>query len=270
MRLPAPTTRVSTKMSGGKLYEILGVKPDASVRDIVKAYRIAVLKTHPDKLTGVSESEREKATTSFLQLQHAYEILKDEEKREKYDKFGWEGEEDPAFAAAYEYYKNPVTTEDIDDFAKTYKGSAAEDEDLLDYYNKWVSTTTTSQILRRHNGNLTDILLYIPLSEADDLERFVEFYAKKIEDDVSCVSTRAILLQEIKSTSQFKKTSSAGSLKEISQKYKKKMKRESKRSTSGGNLEDLAAQIMANRKKREVDFNSVISNIERKYGKKVV
>ncbi|GFE54658.1 hypothetical protein protein, putative [Babesia ovis] len=226
-------------MANTKLYEILGVEPNASTRDIVKAYRIAALKTHPDKLSKLSEDQREKAKASFIQLQHAYDILKDDERREKYDKYGWDGEKDDAFMAAYEYYKDPLTTEDIDDFAKTYKSSAAEKEDLIDFYNK-------------HNGDITEILLYIPLSEAKDLDRFVKFYQDKIASD------------DLEATPKFKKSSTADAIKAIKQKYNKKMQKESKCSNERDNFDDLAAQIMANRKKREQDFSSVISNLEKK------
>nr|BAN64927.1 DnaJ protein, putative [Babesia bovis] len=230
-------------MSNIKLYEILGVEPGVSTREIVKAYRIAALKTHPDKLARLSEEEREKAKNSFLQLQHAYEILRDDESRANYDNFGWEGENDDAFIRAYEYYKDPLTSEDIDAFSKTYKSSSAEHDDLLEFYKK-------------HDGDIHDILLYIPLSEASDLDRFVKFYNDKIASD------------ELESTSKYKKSSTTSALKDIKQRYKKKMQKERKRSNDSESLDDLAAQIMANRKKREQAFDSVISNLEKKYGSK--
>lgn len=227
----------------GRLYEILGVKRDASTRDIVKAYRIAALKTHPDKLARLSDEEEEDAKNNFIQLQHAYEILKDDERRKKYDDFGWEGEDTAEFAAAYEYYKDPITTEDIDDFSKTYKGSKAEEEDLVEFY-------------KRHNGDLTDILLYVPLSETNDIERFISVFNAKIE------------MEELKSTKMFKKTSEKSHIKMIKQKYAKKMRSESKRSKSSGSYDDLAAQIMANRKKRQEGFSSLIDEMEKKYATK--
>ncbi|GBE61577.1 domain containing protein, putative [Babesia ovata] len=256
-------------MGNGKLYEILGVESDASTRDIVKAYRIAALKTHPDKLAGLSEEEREKAAASFVQLQHAYEILKDEERRKQYDDFGWEGEEQAAFAAAYEYYKGPISSEDIDDFCATYKHSTAEEEDLLEFYKKCVLPRHTPLTIHRHDGNITDILSYIPLSESSDLDRFVKFYQEKIESKASCHLAWLHAFQDLESTKRFTKTSSAKSIKEIKQKYKKSMQRESKRAKSSGSFEDLTAQISANRKKRQNDFTSLIGDLEKKYGAKL-
>ncbi|AFZ81096.1 hypothetical protein BEWA_005040 [Theileria equi strain WA] len=226
-----------------KLYAILGVDQTATTRDIVKAYRLAALKSHPDKTSNLDEKARAEAKTHFIQLQHAYDILKDDEKRKNYDLYGWEGEEDVAFAAAYEFYKSPIKEEDIIDFSKTYKGSKAEEEDLLDFYKK-------------NDGSLTNILFSIPLSEADDLDRFVSFYKENIKS------------KTIESTDKFTKTSQAKTLKNIRNKYKSKCKKDASVEDDGDDFDSLAAQIMANRKKRADTFSSLITNLESKYGNK--
>lgn len=61
-------------------YKILGVKRDANQADIKKAYRKLALKCHPDK-----NPDDPKAKEKFHQLQEAYEVLKDEDKRNKYN-----------------------------------------------------------------------------------------------------------------------------------------------------------------------------------------
>lgn len=65
-------------------YEILGVSPNASFKEIKKAYRALAAKYHPDKHKGndLEELAREKLT----QLNEAYEVLSDENKRADYDK----------------------------------------------------------------------------------------------------------------------------------------------------------------------------------------
>lgn len=65
------------------LYDVLGVKADASVDDIKKAYRKAAMKYHPDKNQGDPE-----AAEKFKEVSSAYEILSDDQKRAKYDRYG--------------------------------------------------------------------------------------------------------------------------------------------------------------------------------------
>jgi len=63
-------------------YEILGVKRNASDREIKKAFRKLAVKYHPDK------NKEPGAEKKFQEMAEAYEILSDDEKRKKYDKFG--------------------------------------------------------------------------------------------------------------------------------------------------------------------------------------
>jgi molecular chaperone DnaJ len=64
-------------------YEVLGIKKDASADEIKKAYRKAAVKHHPDK-EGGDESK-------FKEVSEAYEVLKDSQKRQRYDQFGHAG-----------------------------------------------------------------------------------------------------------------------------------------------------------------------------------
>ena len=63
----------------GNYYDILGVKKDASADDIKKAFRRLARKHHPD-----AGGEEEK----FKQINEAYEVLSDSEKRAQYDQYG--------------------------------------------------------------------------------------------------------------------------------------------------------------------------------------
>lgn len=69
-----------------KLYDVLGVKPDAPAEEIKKAYRKQALKTHPDKVSKDDKQAHEK----FREVSQAYEILSDPEKRKIYDQYGLE------------------------------------------------------------------------------------------------------------------------------------------------------------------------------------
>ena len=71
-----------------KLYDILGVSKNAGDSEIKKAYRKLAMKYHPDKSNN---SNREDNEAKFKEISNAYDILKDKEKRDLYDRFGEEG-----------------------------------------------------------------------------------------------------------------------------------------------------------------------------------
>ncbi len=64
-------------------YEVLGVKKDASADEIKKAFRRLAVQHHPDKEGGDE--------TKFKEANEAYDVLKDAQKRQRYDQFGHAG-----------------------------------------------------------------------------------------------------------------------------------------------------------------------------------
>ena len=64
-------------------YEVLGVGKDASADEIKKAFRRKAIELHPDKEGGDE--------TKFKEVNEAYEVLKDQSKRQRYDQFGHAG-----------------------------------------------------------------------------------------------------------------------------------------------------------------------------------
>jgi DnaJ family protein B protein 4 len=66
-------------------YKILGVKKGCGVKEIKNAYRKMAMRWHPDKHTNSSETNKKKAEDTFKEINQAYEILSDPEKRTKYD-----------------------------------------------------------------------------------------------------------------------------------------------------------------------------------------
>ena len=67
-------------------YEILGVSKSASKDEIKKAYRKQALKFHPDKNPGDKSAE-----DKFKEAAEAYEVLSNDEKKARYDRFGHAG-----------------------------------------------------------------------------------------------------------------------------------------------------------------------------------
>ncbi len=70
-------------MSKEDFYTLLGVSRDAEAGEIKKAYRKLAMKYHPDRNPGDKEAERK-----FKEINEAYEVLKDDEKRAAFDRFG--------------------------------------------------------------------------------------------------------------------------------------------------------------------------------------
>jgi len=73
-------------MSKRDYYQILDVSKSASADEIKKAYRKQALKFHPDK-----NPDDAKAETKFKEAAEAYEVLSNDEKRARYDRFGHAG-----------------------------------------------------------------------------------------------------------------------------------------------------------------------------------
>jgi curved DNA-binding protein len=73
-------------MAAKDYYHILGVAKNASDEEIKKAYRKLAMKYHPDRNPNKKEAEER-----FKEINEAYAVLSDKEKRKQYDTFGAEG-----------------------------------------------------------------------------------------------------------------------------------------------------------------------------------
>ena len=71
---------------GDNYYKILGLEKNASDADIKKAYRKLAVKYHPDKNPNNNEAEEK-----FKEINEAYSVLSDKEKKQQYDRFGKQG-----------------------------------------------------------------------------------------------------------------------------------------------------------------------------------
>ena len=66
-------------------YDVLGIQRNANKNDIKKAFRKLARQYHPDV------SEEPDAETKFKEINEAYEVLSNDDKRSKYDRFGHAG-----------------------------------------------------------------------------------------------------------------------------------------------------------------------------------
>src|ERR1700678_4708162 len=64
-------------------YATLGVERNASAEELKKAYRKLAMQYHPDRNSGDAKAE-----AKFKELNEAYDVLKDDQKRGAYDRYG--------------------------------------------------------------------------------------------------------------------------------------------------------------------------------------
>ena len=212
------------------LYDILGIKSDSTLLEIRRAYKLRALQVHPDKnITDPNSAIR------FHQLQKAYDILSNVESRKLYDSTGVV--ESDIFGDAESYFKHrfgSISQQDIVDFEKRYRDSTEEVDDVCSYY---VS----------HNGDLSNILSWLPLSRLEDIDRLLAVVRKCI------VSGRLNALPKFeKSIPSLRKNGI-------------KLSRIEKREASTLSTTDLVSAIMSRGSKRK----SFLDDLEAKYTSQV-
>ena len=107
-------------------YKILGVERKASADEIRKAYRKLALKYHPDRNPGDKTAEER-----FKDLNEAYQVLSDEQKRARYDQLGsaysnWQGRGAPG-NFDWEQWTGRGTTVNMDDLNDLFGGAGGID-----------------------------------------------------------------------------------------------------------------------------------------------
>lgn len=128
-------------------YDALGVSRSASSDEIKKAFRKLAQKYHPDKNPGDAAAE-----DKFKQINEAYEVLKDEEKRSKYDQFGrdWQRYEQAGYQGGFDWgqytggqYASPEDFENI--FRQAGGGSGFSSFFDMMFGQQGFGTTTASR-----------------------------------------------------------------------------------------------------------------------------
>ncbi len=86
-------------MADKNYYDLLGVQKTATEQEIKSAYRKAVMQYHPDRFATKPEAERKQAEEKFKEINHAYDVLSDPQKKANYDQYGTE--DGPQFSGGF-------------------------------------------------------------------------------------------------------------------------------------------------------------------------
>ena len=118
-------------------YEVLGVQKNATDEELKKAYRQLAKKYHPD----ANPNNKEEAEKKFKEVNEAYEVLSDKQKRSIYDQFGHSGPN--GYSSDFSGFSG------FDGFSGFGGGNGGFDVDLGDIFSSFFGGSTRSQ---RQNG----------------------------------------------------------------------------------------------------------------------
>jgi curved DNA-binding protein len=113
-------------MADENLYAVLGVPKTAEADVVKKAYRKLAAQLHPDKNPGNKSAE-----ARFKQVNHAYDVLGDAQKRKLYDEFGEEGLREGFDAERARAYRGWASRQPPEGARNGYAGGQAFDPDDL-------------------------------------------------------------------------------------------------------------------------------------------
>jgi len=142
-------------MAGKDYYSILGVSRNASEREIKQAYRKLARQYHPDVNAGDKSTE-----AKFKQINEAYEVLSDKEKRRKYDQFGDQWQHADQFAQA-QRQQTPFW-----DFSQAGGRFRFEEADLGSLFGDLFGGGTRSRRVRPRRGQDVEHPVEVTLEEA--------------------------------------------------------------------------------------------------------
>ena len=122
-------------------YRILGVPENASDGEIKKAYRKLAMQYHPDRNSGNEKWANEK----FKEINEAYGILGDPQKRKQYDQFGTIGNVGDIFSS-------PFTTTTFQEMMKDFGGAGLGLDFLDDIFGDFLQGRGSSFSFRSYSG----------------------------------------------------------------------------------------------------------------------
>ena len=165
-------------------YKILGVDRNATQEEIKKAYRQKVKEWHPDR----HSENKEYAEQKFKEIQEAYEVLSDPQKRKLYDRFGFVPDESTAYAGQN---VGGGGVEDIfgDFFGRDFSGSPFGD--FFDmFFGSGGTRTSSRRNFVKERGEDIHVVINLKLEEIlYDVKKIVELNRYIVCD--SCKGTGA-------------------------------------------------------------------------------
>ena len=118
-------------------YQVLDISRNATEQQIKKAYRKLAMQYHPDRNPGNEKWANEK----FKEVNEAFSVLGDPEKRKQYDQFGTVGSAGDMFRSGY-------TRTTFEDLMKDFGGAGLRFDFLDDIFSDFLSGTGFFQIVR--------------------------------------------------------------------------------------------------------------------------
>lgn len=122
-------------------YGILGLPRNASDAEIKKAYRKLAMQYHPDRNPGKEKWANEK----FKEINEAYGVLGDPQKRKQYDQFGTVGEIGDVFSS-------PFTRTTFEEMMKDFGGAGLRFDFLDDIFGDFLNGRGSSFFFRSFSG----------------------------------------------------------------------------------------------------------------------
>jgi len=234
-------------------YEVLGISKSAIADEVKSAYRKAALKHHPDK---APEELKDAAHIKFQKVAFAYAVLSDPIRRKRYDATGSTSEsitDSDGFSWTdfyHEQFRDIVTGEAIEKFAKGYKKSVEERDDLLDAF-------------RKCKGKMSGVYCIVMLSDPlEDEERF-----RKIID--AAIASGEV--EAYKAYTNETEKSKAGRMKNAQREGKEAMAHAEKLGVknklfgTGGRKESQENALAALIQKRHAGRSNFLDDLEAKY-----
>lgn len=137
---------------------------------VKKAYHKLSLKFHPDR---VAEDEKTEATEKFKVLSKLYSVLTDKNKKALYDDKGVIDDDDERDLSSWlELWRSvfkPITTQDIQNYERDYRGSEQEEIDIRKAY-------------LNGKGCINFMMNHVPFMAVEDEERIQELVRKWIDE----------------------------------------------------------------------------------------